>query len=109
MPLALVVLMLVGVIPSTATEPATLTRPTLALRSFGPVTIAGTRFRGREQVRVTVNRLRTVRVTADRTGRFTATFPGIRVPRCGTFFVRAVGSAGSRASLELPLPECFEP
>lgn len=75
-----------------------------------PLTVTGRAFRARERVRLTLSgsrRASTV-VVADRRGRFTARF-AVRIPACGTAFVRAVGSAGSRASRELSRPDCREP
>ena len=84
--------------------------PRLELAQLYPLTVRGFAFRGKERVRVTVLGPRDVTqsVVADRAGRFTVRF-AVPVPRCGSILVRAVGSTGSRASRQLPRPDCREP
>jgi hypothetical protein len=87
-------------------------KPRLALVSTAPLTVRGRGFHTDERVRVllrqasratVVNRLR-----ADRYGRFTTTFGGVSLGRCGGFSVVAIGRAGSRATLKRPqLPACM--
>jgi hypothetical protein len=88
----------------------TAAKPRLSFGQLFPLTVNGAGFRGRERVRVTLrgSRTATKTVVADRRGRFTARFT-VRVPTCGSVLVRAVGAAGSRASRELPRPDCREP
>jgi hypothetical protein len=89
---------------------ATTAKPRLSFGQLFPLTVNGAGFRSRERVRVTLrgSRTATKTVVADRRGRFTARFT-VRVPPCGSVRVRAVGAAGSRASRELPRPDCREP
>jgi len=90
---------------------ATSTRsPRLQFARLYPLTVHGSGFAGRERVRVTLSGSRrgTKTVVADRRGRFTVRF-AVRVPPCGSALARAVGNAGSRASGELPRPDCVEP
>lgn len=91
---------------ASASSPA----PRLQFAQLYPLTVQGFTFRARERVRVTVRGQREVTnsVVADRAGRFTVRF-ALRIPRCGSLLVRAVGSAGSHASRELPRPDCREP
>ena len=91
--------------PSAATA-----KPRLSFGQLSPLTVTGYGFRGRERVRVTLlgSRTEAKTVVADRRGRFTVRFT-VRVPPCGSVLVRAVGAAGSRASRELPRPDCREP
>lgn len=108
---AVVALALAACGSTQASEPSNAAaQPRLAFGQLFPLTVNGTGFRGRERVRVTLTGARTasLRVTADRRGRFTARF-SVRVPTCGSVVVRAVGAAGSRASRELPRPDCREP
>jgi hypothetical protein len=95
-----------------ASEQPTVTaaKPRLSFGQLSPLTVTGYGFRGRERVRVTLLGARTATktVTADRRGRFTVRFT-VRVPTCGSVLVRAVGGFGSRASRELPRPDCREP
>jgi hypothetical protein len=87
-------------------------RPTLKLVKRSPVAVAGSHFKARESVRVTVtasgqSRTRYVRSTSS--GSFTASFDITAGDRC-TSSVRAVaiGAAGDRAYLKpLPLPACM--
>lgn len=90
-------------------SPATAT-PSLRLVDSSPLTVKGVAFKARERVRVTATlesgTLRAV-ARATRRGTFVVTFEEISV-RCG-FTVRAVGAAGSRATLKLPQPACPPP
>jgi hypothetical protein len=84
--------------------------PSLRLLDSSPLTVKGVAFKPRERVRVTANlesgSLQAI-VRATRRGTFLVTFEEISV-RCG-FTVRAVGAAGSRATLKLPQPACPPP
>ena len=86
------------------------TKPALTVGTLFPLTIRGAQFRPRERVTVTVAGERTLRksVQASRSGRFAVSFT-IRLPRCGAVLVRARGTQGSRASYEVPRPDCRRP
>jgi hypothetical protein len=85
-------------------------KPTLRAEGLYPIVIRGTNFRATEKVTVTFSSGTTAKRLgrADRRGRFAVTF-ALRLPRCGTALVRATGSMGSRAQLQLPRPNCREP
>ena len=84
--------------------------PALRLAKTAPLEIAGSRFRSRERVRVTIyvsqfRRARTVQASG--TGSFVAAF-STNVDRCTEFSAVAVGNGGSRAVLKLlPQPACM--
>jgi hypothetical protein len=84
--------------------------PALRLAKTSPLQIAGSRFRFRERVRVTVyvsdfRRARTVQASG--TGSFVAAF-STNLDRCTEFSAVAVGNRGSRAVLKpLPQPACL--
>ena len=82
--------------------------PSLRLVSKEPLVVRGRSFRPAERVRVVVrtNRDRVRRVTATRSGSFTASFGSVRFVRCIGLDVRAIGSRGSVAVLKLPQPLC---
>jgi len=87
-------------------------KPRLALVRSQPLTVRGHGFHAHERVRVVLrqaSRARVVhRVRAGRRGRFTTTFGGVTLGRCGGFSVTATGRAGSRATLKRPpLPACM--
>jgi hypothetical protein len=84
--------------------------PTLRVVGLYPLTVYGANFRGAELVKLTARAQTTVvrTVQASARGRFTAQMR-LRVPRCGTATVRAIGSRGSRAVGQLPGPHCVNP
>jgi hypothetical protein len=87
------------------------TKPTLVVGAQYPVTVGGVRFRPRERVTVTLSsaRVRSTRtVVATRLGRFAASFD-VRLGRCESALVKAVGRQGSRAQAEVVRPLCVEP
>ena len=93
------VLVLVLALPTAAAPP---TRALLELRATAPLTVRGTGFAPRETVTLTVvgPRVRgAVVARATGNGTLTGRFARIRITRCAAFTVRAVGFAGSRASL----------
>ena len=96
--------------PAEAPTPAVGTKPVLTVGRLFPLTVRGSQFRPRERVTVTLSGERTLtkRTEANRAGSFTVSFR-TRVPRCGTVLVRARGSQGSRASYQLPAPDCRRP
>ena len=87
--------------------------PRLRLAGSSPLKLAGSAFKSRERVRVTVTlggekRVRSVR--ASRAGLFTATFEGLHYRPCGAVLSgTARGSKGSRASLKQVFAECPVP
>jgi hypothetical protein len=85
-------------------------RPALRVIDQSPFTVQGRHFRSRERVKVTLYKeaksVRTRRVTASRTGVFSAALAEA-IDRCDTIFVRAVGARGTNAQLKLlPRPAC---
>jgi hypothetical protein len=112
LPLLVGLLLVCSALPATAARDATDagSRPTLRVVGPYPLTVLGTNFRGAEWVKLTARAqttvVRTVRASAR--GRFTAQM-SLRVPRCGTATVRAIGSRGSRAVGQLPAPHCVNP
>jgi hypothetical protein len=86
-------------------------QPALRLVDRAPVTVQGRHFRALERVKVTLYKetaaVRTRRAKASRAGVFTAALPEVRIDRCDTIMIRAVGSGGSLAQLKLlPRPAC---
>ena len=96
--------------PAGVPTPSVGTKPALAVGMLFPLTVRGSQFRPRERVTVTLSggRVLTKRIQANRAGRFIVSFR-MRIPRCETVLVRARGSQGSRASYELPAPNCRRP
>lgn len=99
----------IGVVgTSTGASEAT---PRLRVIDASPLTLAGSSFRSRESVRLTVRQddVRATRLLrATLAGRFTARFLAESLgDRCGgVLWATAVGSRGSRATLKLPQPLC---
>jgi hypothetical protein len=79
-------------------------RPALQLVSLAPLAVTGRNFAPRETALVTYQAVdgssRLVSARATRSGRFRAVFR-LRVGRCDSFTVRAIGTAGSRAILQV--------
>src|SRR4051794_34073805 len=87
-------------------------KPRLTMARAQPLTVRGRGFHRHERVRVVLRRASRPavvhRLRAGRRGRFTTTFGGVALDRCGGFSVIAVGRAGSRATLKRPpLPACM--
>ena len=84
------------------------THASLSLADRQPIVLRGRGFHSLERVRVTLETrvVRVREVRAGRIGAFTVTFLGTNVPHCGGLFARARGSAGSFATLKIPLPAC---
>ena len=106
MRVAVAVLMLVLAVPA---EGASLQRrASLRLESLAPLTVSGTQFGARELLVVTYlgsdQIPRPVGARSNRNGRFEAAFD-LRLDRCAAFTVRAAGSRGSRAVLQVE-PAC---
>ena len=99
------VLMLVLAVPA---QGASQRRASLKLASLAPLVVRGTQFGFRERVVVTYlgsdQTTRTVGASSNRDGRFEASFD-IRLDRCAAFTVRAAGTRGSRAVLQVE-PAC---
>ncbi len=79
----------------------------ITVPSRSPVAVRGTGFRANERVTVTVSAksTHTTRVTTNRLGNFRATFRGFSLGYCEIYSVRARGSRGSSAVLNV-IPEC---
>jgi hypothetical protein len=98
---AAVTLALVATLPVAGAAPR---RAALKLDSYAPLKVSGLDFGPRETVLVTyvpitgANRVLGVRAT--KLGRLRASFK-LRLDRCDSFTVRASGSAGSRAVLQV--------
>ena len=94
-------LALVVVVPATAARPRA---ATLKLESTAPLRVAGKHFGSGESVLLTYagprGATRVVGVRATRRGAFAARFP-VRLGRCDAFTVRAAGTRGSRAVLQV--------
>jgi hypothetical protein len=105
MRVAVAVLMLVLAVPA---QGASQRRASLKLESLAPLVVRGTQFGFRERVVVTYvgsdQSTRTVGASSSRNGRFEASFD-LRVDRCTAFTVRASGTRGSRAVLQVE-PAC---
>jgi hypothetical protein len=101
---AAAVLVLLLALPAAAATPR---RATLKLAELAPLIVEGRAFGARERVVLTAtapSSQRMLAVVAWRNGSFTARF-GLRVGRCTPITVRAVGSRGSRAILQVE-PGC---
>jgi hypothetical protein len=101
---AAAVSVLVLALPAAAAPPP---RATLELDSLAPLVVEGRDFGRLERVSLTAaapSAQRMVGVVARRDGSFTARF-GLRLARCATLTVRAVGVRGSRAILQVE-PGC---
>ena len=101
-------LLVLALVPSVAG--ASQLRARVAIVATAPFTVHGTGFRPRERVTVTVTAtgMRSKVVTATGRGAFTATFKGFSVPHCVGYAVKAKGSRGSLATLDIT-PECPPP
>jgi len=80
-------------------------RATLQLRSLSPLTVAGTGFKARETVEV--SGVGSKKVQASTKGSFVVRF-SIGADRCKSLNVAAVGSKGSRATLNFSELLCLE-
>ena len=101
---AAAVLVLVLALPAGAAQPR---RATLKLAALAPLAVKGNGFGKGEHVVMTAsapNAQRLLRVVARRSGSFTARFD-LRLGRCASLTVRAVGARGSRAILQVE-PGC---
>jgi hypothetical protein len=99
-------LMLVLALPAPAAPGPS--RASLKLTSTTPLVVGGTGFGAREPVLLTYTAAdltrRVLGVRADRSGAFRARFE-LRLDRCAAFTVRAAGTRGSRAVLQV-VPAC---
>jgi len=86
-------------------------RPGLAVFQLSPLTVRGYSFKARERVTVTLDggKRGTHRVQATVRGTFSTSFKSVRMLRCQTVTIRAVGSRGSRAFRQVPRPDCRQP
>lgn len=94
---------LVAAMPATGAQAPRRTA-SLALAALAPLTVTGRSFGPRETVLLTYHApdgsSRLISVRATRRGSFRGAFR-LRVGRCDSFTVRAVGTAGSRAILQV--------
>lgn len=99
---AAVTLALLAALPATGAQPRR--AAALKLDSISPLMVSGRFFGARESVLLAYagadGVTRSVRVGATKQGRFRAFFR-LRLGRCDSFTVRAVGTAGSRAVLQV--------
>jgi hypothetical protein len=111
-PLAVAILVALGAASGAGaqTEIAPAGKPRLEIVRTVPLTIRGVGFRAGERVRIlaTGEGADTKWVTATAAGAFTLRLR-VRVGRCIPLVVQAVGAAGSRAMIDRPTPDCFEP
>jgi hypothetical protein len=82
-------------------------RASIMFTSLRPLTIAGRGFKAEERVSVRVSGEGSKRVVASRRGAFVVRFP--YQGNCPSLSVIAVGSKGSRASLNISHLLCVEP
>ncbi len=103
-------LLLLALVPTgAAVDSAASGKAKLRLLNTSPVKVRGTGFSAGERVVVRVIGMAGITrksATAGRRGGWTLTFPKNAYERCGSLFVSAVGSRGSRAGLKLPHPLC---
>ena len=85
-------------------------KPRLEIVRTVPLPIRGVGFRAGERVRIlaTGGGADTKRVTATVAGAFTLRLR-VRVGRCTSLVVQAVGAAGSRAMIDRPTLDCTDP
>jgi hypothetical protein len=107
---AAVGLALVLALPAWGAQPR---RATLELRSTDPLVVLGRGFAPREPVLVTAragDARRIVPLVTHRNGTFRARFKKLRLGPCALLTVRAIGTRGSRAILQLEAePGCRRP
>lgn len=77
------------------------TKATLKVVKLKPLTVRGTGFKARERVTLTLSvGKQRVRGTATATGRLTVSFPRAKVTTCTPYTLRAIGAAGTRATVK---------
>jgi len=79
--------------------------PRIVLVKSSPLVVAGSHFKPRERVTVTLGQT-TRQVRATTLGSFQASFGGIVLDRCSAWSVAAVGALGDRAVLLRPRAMC---
>jgi hypothetical protein len=86
-------------------------KPGLMVFQLSPLTVRGYSFKARERVTVTLDggKQGVHRVQATVRGTFSTSFKSVRLLRCQTVTIRAVGSLGSRAFRQVPRPDCRQP
>ena len=89
-----------------ATASAAPPPPAVSVVARTPLIVSGAHFFPREWVRVTA-KASTLRVHADRLGRFRLTFQNLTLGRCGGFQIRATGTHATLALTKIPLPACM--
>lgn len=104
--LPLLLVLLVGTAATAATK-----KPALKVLTASPLVVSGTNFKAGEVVRLsTLGRVGETprRVVASRTGVFKTKLSARPKPGCGAYGIVAVGSQGSRATVQVGRP-CVPP
>jgi hypothetical protein len=95
-------------VPLAAAQPAA--KPSLRIAAMRPLALTGANFKSGERVVVRADYGGDIsfrKATASSTGRFTVSFAGIRLTRCGPDLeVLATGSLGSRFAFTLHHADC---
>lgn len=91
-------------VPASPPAKTTFGRASLSIKSMSPLTVAGSGFKPGESVRI--SGAGTKRVAASRRGAFSVRLPG--VDPCGSLTIVAVGTKGSRASMNFSQLLCVE-
>jgi hypothetical protein len=105
-------LLVAAALAAACTAPVALAaKPALRIADLTPLTLSGANFQAGERVLVRAEYAGDTtfrKAVATRVGRFTVTFPGIRVSRCATsdLEVLATGSRGSRLEFVLHHLDC---
>jgi hypothetical protein len=96
--------------PGSETKSERLARPSLRVVDQTPFTVEGRHFPRQEIVRVTLfaqgRKVRSQQVRVKATGSFRVTLREASRDRCTPISIRAAGSRGSLAELNLPRPAC---
>jgi hypothetical protein len=106
-------LVLGGLLVAVALAPASLATtaraPELRLVDRYPFVVRGQNFKADERVKMvlTTGVQRSLFVRAGAGGGFTVSFGDVKIPPCTGFLVRAFGVRGSRATIQLPAPDCL--
>lgn len=98
--------------PGSESKSLRLSRPSLRVVDQSPFTVMGRHFRPHEAVRVTLlaqrKKVRSRQARATRGGSFRVTLPEASRDRCEPISIRATGSRGSIAELNLARPACLQ-
>jgi hypothetical protein len=104
----LIMLGALALLPAANAAPSRTAR--VSITDLSPFTIYGSGFASRERVKITVDaKGRVARsVVANEQGAFGARFATVRIDKCTSYVVRAVGTNGSVATKKV-IPECAQP